>query len=759
MRCLLKVFGVSFVAAGIFGGACSVHAADSVGRGYNNPAYQNRAGMTGSQRMPTMPTLSINTVGNLSPNLPSDGGSNGGNTNPETKCPPEATGVYPDCECPEGKIYNKQTNTCDACEYAGQIVVDGKCVCPDGTHEDADTKSCVKDSECPDGGVKNSDYTVTDCMTDIYACVNNGGLPNGINDLFNEDLRHSIENGMALCSVQVEKCVTEIRRDCKNIYRSAADVWIDFNARRVQPEYYNYVLRKTGLTPNQAENTCLLLDRNTYGPSFAAVANNGSTTAEYNNRVGAFNSQQGNVLIKKNPQGVKVNSGHAGVDGARGHYARWDAATADCYLRVAAYNKDNQIKNSWLFGAAGNDQPAEAWKAAGDTFTCNKDLFGFSLMNDTSTAAVVGIGGGTLVGAGVGALAGHGAREFDCTNDGHRKKLAEQLRKAGQVAILNEYLMIPVLDGTSDISLSQCREIADLYQTYIQIIAAIGECETAAGDAVKVTESISSRINLNCEFNVNIKTLSLKEQKEAYDECFKMSSNVMAAKHCVGRGFTSEKECADYLVKNNLVPNVDSMIKEIENADNSKCSFKPLNLAMASGGSIYCNEKSGCVTPAEMRRQVARLGGVFGNLQILAGEKNNRAKTTLIGAGVGAGAGGIATGITALIEHNNINCRVGDGLAKVGYGKSHSIGSLKDFYVKWNLQLPDTVAPTGLANDCNSWRALCGALTDERSCNAAQINYRGPEDKTITLIRSACKMSGSRCIENYSVAKSYGACE
>lgn len=72
--------------------------------------------------------------------------------------------------------------------------------------------------------------------------------------------------------------------------------------------------------------------------------------------------------------------------------------TATCLIRVAAYNKDKHISNSWLFGAAGDDRPAEVWKAAGDTFSCNKDLFGFSLMNDTSTAAVVGVGGGTVLG-------------------------------------------------------------------------------------------------------------------------------------------------------------------------------------------------------------------------------------------------------------------------------------------------------------------------------------------------------------------------
>ena len=159
-------------------------------------------------------------------------------------------------------------------------------------------------------------------MDDVLSCVNNGALAGGLNDLFNEDVRNAIVNGMGLCSIQVEKCMETVRRDCKPVYRSIADVWVDFNSRKVQPAYYNFVLRKTGLTPNQAENTCWLLDKNTYGPSFAAVANSGKTTSEYDQKVGAYNGQLGNVLIKNNPMGAKVNDGNPGVDGERGHYAR-----------------------------------------------------------------------------------------------------------------------------------------------------------------------------------------------------------------------------------------------------------------------------------------------------------------------------------------------------------------------------------------------------------------------------------------------------
>lgn len=596
-------------------------------------------------------------------------------------------------------------------------------------------------------------------MNDVYSCVNNGGLPNGINDLFNEDLRNSIESGMGLCSIQVEKCVREVRHNCKNVYRSSADVWIDFNARKVQPEYYNFVLRKTGLTPNQAENTCLLLDRNTYGPSFAAVANNGKTTAEYNNRVGAYNGQQGNILIKNNPQGPTVNSGHGGVDGSRGHYARWDATTAECFIRVAAYNKDTHIKNSWLFGAAGDDKPAEVWKPAGDTFSCNKDLFGFSLMNDTSTVAVVGIGGGTLVGAGVGALAGHGARDFNCSDDGHRKKAMEQLKKSGKIAILNEYLMMPVEVSADSLTVSECNDIQELYQAYEQAKSAITQCKDGTYTTGYII-AIQKIIESECEFV--LKGSKDEITQKDWDDCFEKKA---VTQGCVGQQIQSAKGCANLLAEPGkinindpkIVQEIDAQTIQLDSKNT--CRFKPLNHAKAVGSGIYCTASTGCIGADELRGEIAGLKPVFDSMEILKGEKNNRVKTTLTGAGIGAGAGGVATAITALVERSNINCRVGDNLAQVGFGKSHNIGTLKDFYVKWNLHLPESITPTGHADDCNSWRALCGALSDANSCKSANINWRGPDDKTITLIRSACKMSGSQCIENYSVAKSYGACE
>ncbi|MBQ5700283.1 MAG: hypothetical protein IIV74_03245 [Alphaproteobacteria bacterium] len=643
------------------------------------------AGGAATARMPSMPTLPIISVGNISNNLPS-----GGDDRPDV--PP----VGPD----EPDV-------------------------PDEPEEPGDTDK----SECPDGGVKNSEYTVEMCMNDVLRCINNGALPNGLNDMFNEELRHAIVNGMGLCAVHVEKCVTEVRRDCENVYRSAADVWIDFNSRKVQPEYYSFVLRKTGLTPNQAENTCRLLDKNTYGSSFTAVDNAGRTTEEYNQKIGAYNSQRENTLIKKNPQGVKVNDGNPGVDGARGHYARWDAATATCLIRVAAYNKDKHISNSWLFGAVGDDTPAEVWKAAGESFSCNKDLFGFSLLNDTRTVAVVGVGGGTLVGAGVGAIAGHGARSFDCSRDNHREMLMGHLKNGRVVGILNEYIIEDVDIKQNVLSKDACDEIVELFDKYYQYETAIKECRKSG-----VTEIV----NL---------TVTIEET---------------VTEEGAGAGTGNANSNMDQEAASVLAASVASQAQNAIAGKLDNCLFDTFNLdKMDPDKSIYVAAFGKTMNAAQVARELQRLDSVFGedfSDLMINGEKSNIGKSVAIGAAVGAGTGGLATAITAFVERNNISCHVGDGLEQVAFGKSHTIDTLKDFYVKWNLRVPDVVAPTATISDCKSWKNTCATFADLEQCENAQFNYKPAGASTTTLIRSVCAVSGSACIENYPVAKSYGAC-
>ena len=642
-------------------------------------------------RMPTMPTMSINTIGTVAVSGVST--PTGGSVTP-TPTPTPNPNPNPE---------------------------------PEPTPTD-----------CDDGGVVNSEFTVDDCMQSMLNCVQSGVLPNGLSDLFNEDLRNSIINGMGICSSQVDYCIRNVRVDCRNVYDSSVDVWLDFNSRIVQPEYYNFVLRKTGLTPNQAENVCELLDKNTYGKSFAAVSASGNVTSEYNDKVGAYNEQNNGTLSKNQPQGPMVNNTNngnlTGVDGERGHYARWDATNGVCKVRVAAYNKDNMITNKWLFGAIGDDTAAEVWQDAGSSFTCNKDLFDFSLMNNTKTAAVVGMGGGTLVGAGIGALAGHGAREFDCSNDSARKELADQIEQGRYTVRINKYLSEPI--STTALSIEQCEAIQDLYNRYMTSKRAYEMC-----------------VMPNCRVIQDDRVVQL-------NTCTELNKVVIGESNTVTypNGNTTVT-VADADALENLKVCVKGC--QVQGATIPQCSFRSLgSVDISDVESAICNGTAGeCVSADRMKADIDELDNVFNKLTVLFGEKSNRLKTTAIGAGIGLGAGGVATAITAFVERNNISCRVGDGLDTVGFGKTYTIDSLKDFYVKWNLRVADSISPTARVTSCEDWIATCGMYTTEEDCNAVEINYQRPGRNTTTLVRSACRMSGSVCVENRSVAVSYGACE
>lgn len=702
MQNLYKFFSSSLAVLGavVFIGAG--YAADSSGRAGYNVRTLNRTGTaqdTSSPRMPTMPTLSINTVGTLSTNLSSGTNGSGGDE--------------------------------------------------PGQPEEPD--------ECPDGGVVNSTYTVENCMNDIKACINNGALSRGINDLFNEDLRNAIINGMGLCSIQVERCVREIRQDCENMYLSNSEVWLDFNARVVQPEYYNFVLRKTGLTPNQAENTCLLLDRNTYGSSFNAISSDGVVTSEYNKYVGAYNSQENNSLSKGNTLGVDVNAGQESVDAQRGHYARWDATTAECLIRVAAYNKGNQIKNSWLFGAVGNDEPAEVWQKTGDTFICNKDLFGFSLMNNTNTVAVVGVGGGTLVGAGIGAIAGHGERLFSCDVKSHREALTKALKEANKINAMNEYITKKIALDEDVMSEKACSDIVKLFDMYKQTQSAVDLC--AGGVVIEYTRETNDKISYTIANNCD----------DEGPNC--ITRNELSAVSKQNDGETDNNwgnRVIAICEKNANINGCDKILAKVNSTstsyttESSRCSFYPLNLNLSRPtDSIYCTSGFNCKTVLQIQEDLNRLGVLFnGDVLSVLQEKEdgNIGTSTLIGAGIGAGTGGLATAITAFVERNNISCHVGDALAEVAYGKSYSIGSLKDFYVKWNLNLPDTDLPTLVVSDCDSWKRACARLTDLNQCKSASANYK-PAGKTFsTFVQNACSAQGTECVINKESAQNAGAC-
>lgn len=695
MSKFLKVFGLYALAAGVCAVASGANAAPATGRaGYANV----RSGMGGAAapttaRMPSMPTLTLNNVGNISTTVPEN--NNGGGNTPGPNVPPDN---------------------------------------PDNPS-----------NECPDGGVKNSDYTIETCMNDLEACINNGALPNGMNDMFNEDVRNAIINGMGLCSAQVDRCKENVRRNCENVYKNSTAVWIDFNSRRVQPQYYNFVIGKTGLTPNQAENTCLLLDRNVYGSSFAALNANNVVTNEYKQTVGAYNSQMNNTLTKDNPIGPDVNTNGA-VDAQRGHYARWDATTATCYIRVAAYNKDKHITNSWLFGAVGDDQPAEVWQPAGSSFTCNKDLFGFSLMKDTATVAVVGVGSGAVLGASVGAMSGHGDRAFDCNNKQNLKKLSESFKSAGTVAKINEFLTDPIKIG-SDLTVDQCTEVVDLYNKYYEYDVMVSRCE----NGVNVRTVIEGMLDCGDETNFQ----SCLDQVIALKGTGEMYENNDLFEYCKDNpAIQNEQQCVNHLaalIEQGALTHYNQTIL-------GSCSFHGLNKVIKNGSKITCGGgNNDCRTPQQMRAELNQLKSLINSAEILAGDKSNYGKAIGIGTAVGVGAGGLATAITALVEQSNISCHVGDGLSTVGLNKAYNIETLKDYYVKWNLHLPDTVTPTAIVTDCASWTSACGTITNASMCAQAQINYK-PATGSMMAIPAACAVKGSVCAENTPVATSYGVC-
>ncbi len=644
----------------------------------------------------------------------------------------------------------------------------------DQTPDEQTPDEPVPTPECEDGGVKNSAYTIDMCMRDLRQCIDTGALQGGLNDLFNEDVRNSIFGGMKLCQSQIDKCIADVRVNCRNVYNEKNDVWLDFNSRVIQPEYYNFVLRKTGLSPNQAENTCLLLDRNTYGAAFSSVSELDDVKAEYQKNVGAYNAAKGKSLSKYNPLGATVN--RFGYDGKRGHYARWDASNAECLLRVGAYNKNSAIKNSWLFGAVGNDNVAEVWKPAGSTFTCNKDLFGFSLLNDTKTAAVVGITGGAVVGAGVGAGIGAGvynakkkeadaaaaAREdalsTSCQNDTYRKKLGQQIKQSRNEYRVRSYLYESVeIDSENKIKIKESTAKPLFANTNYEDMT-VEQCDAIhyLYSKARVYEDAITK----CKSNTKNMTV--------YDQVLK----VMKSKEGVEPLIVEEKNGATAIMAGTVdCGELGNLTRVDIDTFNQQCLFVPLQIGLAvkSPDAPFCNHDGKCLTVDQISTELANLKSLLKEIEpavdknVLAEAKKAKklskgamiGKGAAIGAATGVGVGGLATAITAFVERSNITCKIGDGLNSVSLGKSHTIDTLRDFYVKWNLQLPDTVSPTSVVTDVESWDQACSQYNNKLfDCPSVQINFR--TNGKYELIPSACNISGNLCIRNYAVSASHG---
>ena len=141
--------------------------------------------------------------------------------------------------------------------------------------------------------------------------------------------------------------------------------------------------------------------------------------------------------------------------------------------------------------------------------------------------------------------------------------------------------------------------------------------------------------------------------------------------------------------------------------------------------------KDASVTSAEQCEQLVK--------QQLSGA--GRGKATAIGAATGAGVGGLATAITAFVEKNNINCRVGNGLNTVSYGKSYTIPTLRDLYLKFGLQLPDVVSPGANIAGCDAWVNACAEYLDLNMCRFAQFNYKSSDGVVAQSVPAACVVS------------------
>ena len=194
----------------------------------------------------------------------------------------------------------------------------------------------------------------------------------------------------------------------------------------------------------------------------------------------------------------------------------------------------------------------------------------------------------------------------------------------------------------------------------------------------------------------------------------------------------------------------------IPTLNNPECKFVHM---LAEGNDVLCADRDSgkCASKEEISEELETLDKVFDSemQDLLNGKEANFGKAIGVGAAVGAGAGGLATAITALVEHSNISCRVGDGLAQVGLNKAHKIDTLKDFYVKWNLRLPDVIAPTKSVTNYKELEQVC-KLYGQSECNDVQVSFKA--GTTIETIHTICQFDTTRgqCLVNDTVAASHG---
>ena len=782
MHNLLKIFGKTIGYMSVFAFVCSGAVAENVrsaAAGARNPNDTRGRGTSNANRMVSIPIKPLGVPGNVSTGKPVNYVSDNAGSN---------SGIVPADPTDNGNNNNGNN----------------------GNNGNNDDNGNNNGGNTTPSVVCDLSYNVDSCMADIYACVNNGGLPNGIRSMFDENMRYSIISGMNLCQSQVDYCITNVvlpQNDglgCVHVYGSAADVWYDFNARRVQPEYYNYVLRRTGLTPEQAQGICALLDRNTYGASFNAVSGN-IVTSEYNKGVDSYNGgvEAYNYQRKQNPMGPDANTNGA-LDSDRGYYARWDAENAQCLVRVAAYNKDKLISNEILWGVGGDSSPAEVWKSTGETFTCNKDLFGFALRRETGNVAILAVP--TLTAVGVGIAAGidnakdKKGEELEkmCENEEWRRQITERLRKNDtDLAKLRRFLKDhemytgkskgedskkPVeMQNKTDgklmaagpiIDKGTCQDIVRLRTLYLDAGQALEDCEAAAKlysvaiEDTKIQTLIAAK-KLKCEKsetqnaicdaaeviistnydNVDdVMNAILNKIKESDNNTSITVDNIKEyiSFNASSKTLSTLCECDDSV----SIPSQEAL-KALQ-----ACRFKNMDQFTQADKTSFCNAvEHDCVGYSSYQRQFEKLEEVYSKIgDLLTGtgkvSKSQKAKDMAVGGAIGAAAGGTATLIAAFVEGSRINCRVGDDLARVDLNKSYTIDTLRDFYVKWAIpksEVENYARSAEVVTNCGNWDAICNLKSSEgdTACKAVTVNYLPNGVYTPMLVESACEYNST----------------
>lgn len=624
----------------VFSAFAGVSVADTGRASFMGNATARAGSNVNTARMPTMPIVSMNTIGN----------------------PAVSTVSQP-----------VNTNT-------GIVIPTPE---PEPEPEPGPTPPTPPTPECPDGGVRNTPYTVDMCMAELSQCINIGGVSNGMHGLFNEDFFNQILNGsVRICQQVVDKCLT-IRKDCHKVYKKNKAVWLDFRVRILQPEYYNFVLYRTGLTPNQAEKTCFAIG------------------------------------------------------------GRWDAVNGDCLIHVVAYNKDKPISNEWLFGIAGNGKDADAWLKTGEAFTCNKSLFGFSLMNNTATVAATAIPGAAIVGGTVGGIVAKNrqnrAMANPCSDKSYRKELGKKIKTTYNDARLQNYLYEAIIDeDTGDFSTGESRlgavDFYDLTEEQCDAIIDLYSKAKVYDEAIKTCEANAKNKMVLDSFVGGVKN---------YVRIVDKDGNQVVC--------TSEIEC--------VTKPMGVEASDI-NKFNDECLFIPLNVGFLKRNidtNPFCNHQGACESVKQIKQELNSMRGLLAEIEVAVSSEKGPSvgKGILVGAAAGAAAGGVATAITAVIESSNIKCKVGSDLASVSLNKSYTIGSLKDFYVKRGLNLPDTVLANTPVVDKTSWGVACSEFQGNfDDCQNASVIYK--HDNKREVISYACIMQGSMCLMNQDLAELYG---